>query len=78
MILSDDAQKKASMVMIKIGNGEAMLPAEKMGAEQDYMDDMMIEAGAEVMDAIKSDDAESFAYALKNFIMACEYSNDDY
>lgn len=77
MILSDDAQKKGSMVMIKIGSGEIPMPLGKPGLEQDYMDPMMVEAGAEVLDAIKADNAEEFALALKNFIMACEYSYDD-
>lgn len=77
MILSDDAQKKASMMIIKIGGGEQMMPAEKMGAEQEYMDDMMVECAAEIMDAIKSDDEAAFAMALKNFIMCCKYNYDD-
>lgn len=77
MILSDDAQKKGSMVMIKIGESEVPLPPMKPGLDQEYMDPMMVEAASEVLDAMKQDAPEDFAVALKNFIMACEYGYDD-
>ena len=77
MMMSDDAKKKASMIMISIGKGDIPMKNEKDGAEGEYMDTILEDAAAEFMDAMKMEDPKEVAYALKNFISACKYSGDD-
>ncbi|PJF38478.1 MAG: hypothetical protein CUN55_17165 [Phototrophicales bacterium] len=76
MMMSDDAQKKASMIMVKIGKGEVGVGAEIGGAEQDQMSGVLEDAAMELIDAIKGEDPKEVAYALKNFIMCCGYDED--
>lgn len=77
-MMSDDAQKKASMIMIKIGKGELGMSAEKDGASQEYMDGILEDAAMIFIDAMKSEDPKEVAMSLKNFIMACESGEDEY
>lgn len=66
-MMMDDAKKKASMIVIGIGGAPE-------GSSE--LSEMQLEAANEVMSAMKDDDVEGFAYALKTFIMCCSEGDD--